>query len=65
MWNIAEKRSERTWEFMIPPGASGGGNDLEDSLFTERRPGVTCLAWRADGLLFAVVSHLLRGQLSQ
>ncbi|SCV67903.1 BQ2448_5514 [Microbotryum intermedium] len=34
---------------VIPPGAVGGGNDTEDTIFSERRPPVTCLAWRPDG----------------
>lgn len=54
LWNIAEQRTERNFEFVIPPGAPGGGNDREDTIFAERRPAVTCLAWRPDGLLFAV-----------
>lgn len=53
LWNLATKQTERTWEFVIPPGAPGGGNDTEQTLFSERRPAVTCLAWRPDGLLFA------------
>ncbi|GAA6002391.1 uncharacterized protein JCM10292_006635 [Rhodotorula paludigena] len=53
LWNLATKQCERNWEFVLPPGAPGGGNDTEESLFMERRPPVTCLAWRPDGLLFA------------
>ncbi|GAA6012247.1 hypothetical protein JCM8202_003257 [Rhodotorula sphaerocarpa] len=54
LWNLATKQVERTWEFVLPPGAPGGGNDAnQESLFAERRPAVTCLAWRPDGLLFA------------
>lgn len=53
---MATKQSERTWEFVLPPGAPGGGNDTEATLFAERRPAVTCLAWRPDGLLF-VAGH--------
>jgi syntaxin-binding protein 5 len=49
MWNIAQRRTERTWEFVLPPGAPGSGNDEEDLLFTERRLSVSCLAWRPDG----------------
>ncbi|GAA5976856.1 hypothetical protein JCM10908_005652 [Rhodotorula pacifica] len=56
LWNLATKESERTWEFVLPPGAPGGGNDTEETLFAERRPAVTCLAWRPDGLLF-VAGH--------
>ncbi|KAM0753508.1 hypothetical protein T439DRAFT_377696 [Meredithblackwellia eburnea MCA 4105] len=54
LWNIAQQCAERNWDFVVPPGAPGGGNDPEDLIFAERRPGVTCLAWRPDGLLFAV-----------
>ncbi|KAL8291471.1 hypothetical protein RQP46_002449 [Phenoliferia psychrophenolica] len=54
LWNIASRHAERNWEFVVPPGASGGGNDPEELLFSERRSGVTCLAWRPDGLMFAV-----------
>ena len=53
LWNLATKQSERSWEFVLPPGAPGGGNDTDETLFAERRPAVTCLAWRPDGLLFA------------
>ncbi|KDE03147.1 hypothetical protein MVLG_06342 [Microbotryum lychnidis-dioicae p1A1 Lamole] len=53
LYNLAQKSIERNWEFVIPPGAVGGGNDTEDTIFTERRPPVTCLAWRPDGLMFA------------
>ncbi|KAM0788575.1 hypothetical protein ACM66B_001699 [Microbotryomycetes sp. NB124-2] len=53
LWNIAEQKAERNWEFVLPPGAPGGGNDGEDTIFNERRPPVTCVAWRPDGLVFA------------
>ncbi|KAK4050912.1 Lethal(2) giant larvae sro7 [Microbotryomycetes sp. JL221] len=53
LWNIAEQRAERNWEFVLPPGAPGGGNDGEDTIFNERRPSITCVAWRPDGLVFA------------
>ncbi|KAI5475669.1 WD40 containing SNARE-dependent exocytosis protein [Pseudohyphozyma bogoriensis] len=53
LWNIAEKKTERNFEFVITPGAPGGGNDPEDTIWNERRPPVTCLAWRPDGLMFA------------
>lgn len=52
LWNIANRQAERNWEFVVPPGAPGGGNDPEELLFAERRPGVTCLAWRPDGATF-------------
>ncbi|BGP46843.1 Lethal(2) giant larvae sro7 [Rhodotorula kratochvilovae] len=53
LWNLATRTVERNYEFVVPPGAPGGGNDTEENLFTERRSPVTCLAWRPDGLLFA------------
>ncbi|BGO90368.1 hypothetical protein NBRC10512_001797 [Rhodotorula toruloides] len=53
LWNIATRQADRTWEFVLPPGAAGGGNDTEETIFMERRPAVTCLAWRPDGLVFA------------
>ena len=53
LWNLASRSVERTYEFVVPPGAPGGGNDSEDDLFTERRSPVTCLAWRPDGMVFA------------
>ncbi|KAK4053522.1 Lethal(2) giant larvae sro7 [Microbotryomycetes sp. JL201] len=53
LWNIAEQRAEKNWEFVLPPGAPGGGNDTEDTIFNERRPPVTCVAWRPDGIVFA------------
>ncbi|GEM06712.1 WD40 containing SNARE-dependent exocytosis protein [Rhodotorula toruloides] len=53
LWNIATRQADRTWEFVLPPGAAGGGNDTEETIFVERRPAVTCLAWRPDGVVFA------------
>ncbi|GAA6001980.1 hypothetical protein JCM10207_003022 [Rhodosporidiobolus poonsookiae] len=53
LYNLASRQVERNWEFVVPPGAPGGGNDTQDELFMERRSPVTCLAWRPDGLLFA------------
>ncbi|GAA6050920.1 hypothetical protein JCM3770_002538 [Rhodotorula araucariae] len=53
LWNLATRTAERNYEFVLPPGAPAGGNDTEEGLFTERRPPVTCLAWRPDGLVFA------------
>ncbi|GAA5869181.1 hypothetical protein JCM16303_000383 [Sporobolomyces ruberrimus] len=53
LWNLATQTCERNFDFVVPPGAPGGGNDVEEALFMERRPPVTCLAWRPDGLLFA------------
>ncbi|GAA5990640.1 hypothetical protein JCM5350_001338 [Sporobolomyces pararoseus] len=53
LWNLASQTCERNFDFVVPPGAPGGGNDADEALFMERRPPVTCLAWRPDGLLFA------------
>ncbi|GAA5967332.1 hypothetical protein JCM11641_000514 [Rhodosporidiobolus odoratus] len=53
LYNLATRAVERNWEFVLPPGAPGGGNDTQEALFAERRPAATCLAWRPDGLLFA------------
>lgn len=53
-WNFADKAPLKHWELVVPPGAPGGGNDPDESLFQERRLKPTCLAWRADGLVFAV-----------
>jgi len=49
LWNLATQVCERNFDFVVPPGAPGGGNDVEEALFTERRPPVTCLAFRPDG----------------
>ncbi|GAA5898928.1 uncharacterized protein JCM6883_003474 [Sporobolomyces salmoneus] len=53
LWNLATQTCERNFDFVVPPGAPGGGNDADEALFMERRPPVTCLAWRPDGLIFA------------
>ncbi|GAA5828420.1 hypothetical protein JCM11251_006237 [Rhodosporidiobolus azoricus] len=53
LYNLATKQTERNWEFVLPPGAPGGGNDVGEQVFMERRSPVTCLAWRPDGLVFA------------
>ncbi|GAA6059605.1 hypothetical protein JCM10212_005104 [Sporobolomyces blumeae] len=53
LWNLATRQCENNFEFVVPPGAPGGGNDRDEVLFMERRPPVTCLAWRPDGLVFA------------
>lgn len=44
----------KTFELTLPPGAPGGGSYLDDALWTERRPSVTSITWRPDGLVFAV-----------
>lgn len=51
LWNLATQTCERNFEFVVPPGAPGGGNDAEEALFMERRPPVTCLAWCPNGTL--------------
>lgn len=69
-WNIQKGMMEKTFEMTLPPGAPGGGSyqdadgvsvpllDLlvltRQSLWTERTPSVSCIAWRPDGLVFAV-----------
>ncbi|GAA5939650.1 uncharacterized protein JCM15063_005244 [Sporobolomyces koalae] len=53
LWNLASRVCERNFDFVVPPGAPGGGNDVDEALFMERRPPVTCLAWRPDGMIFA------------
>jgi WD40 repeat protein len=54
LWNFKDRRIEKAFELCFPPGAPGGSSNKGDALFSERRPQVTCLAWRPDGLLFAV-----------
>lgn len=54
LWNWHKKTVERTFDLLLPPGAVGGSDEQDPDLFTDRRPGVTCLAWRADGLVFCV-----------
>ncbi|GAA5943126.1 hypothetical protein JCM10213_006219 [Rhodosporidiobolus nylandii] len=53
LWNLATRQVERNWEFVLPPGAPGGGTYTQEELFMERRSAVTCVAWRPDGLVFA------------
>lgn len=59
LWNLATQTCERNFDFVVPPGAPGGGNDADEALFMERRPPVTCLAWRPDGEHLASFSFLL------
>lgn len=49
LWDIKAQSLVRTYELVILPGAPGGGTTSDELTFSERRPGVTCLAWRADG----------------
>ncbi|OCF31242.1 hypothetical protein I316_07027 [Kwoniella heveanensis BCC8398] len=55
-WDIRNNAIAKTFEMTLPPGAPGGGSyqDADGSLWTERTPSVTCIAWRPDGLVFAV-----------
>ncbi|WVR08305.1 hypothetical protein IAU60_005358 [Kwoniella sp. DSM 27419] len=55
-WNMQQKAVDKTFEMTLPPGAPGGGSyqDADHSLWTERTPSVTTIAWRPDGLVFAV-----------
>lgn len=54
LWHIAERVALRHWELVCPPGAPGSGNDPDEILFEERRLKPSCIAWRPDGLAFAV-----------
>lgn len=53
LYNITEKHTIRTYEYIILPGAPGGHDDQTEGAFLERRPMCTCLAWRPDGRMFA------------
>ena len=53
LWNIVDRQCERSWEFVLPPGAPGGTGSAVSNLFTERRPAVTCLSIRPDGTSLA------------
>ncbi|WWD20056.1 hypothetical protein CI109_104529 [Kwoniella shandongensis] len=57
-WDIQKNEVAKTFEMTLPPGAPGGGSyqDADGSLWTERTPSVTSIAWRPDGLVF-VVGH--------
>ncbi|KAL7424902.1 Lethal(2) giant larvae sro7 [Cryptotrichosporon argae] len=55
-WDFQKAAAVKTYEMTLPPGAPGGGTyqDADGSLWTERTPSVTSIAWRPDGLVFAV-----------
>ncbi|WRT69409.1 uncharacterized protein IL334_006395 [Kwoniella shivajii] len=55
-WDMQKNVVAKTFEMTLPPGAPGGGSyqDADGSLWTERTPSVTSIAWRPDGLVFAV-----------
>ncbi|OCF77713.1 hypothetical protein I204_01711 [Kwoniella mangroviensis CBS 8886] len=55
-WDMQKNEVAKTFEMTLPPGAPGGGSyqDADGSLWTERTPSVTSIAWRPDGLVFAV-----------
>lgn len=53
LYNITERHTIRTYEYIILPGAPGGHDDQTEGAFLERRPMCTCLAWRPDGRMFA------------
>lgn len=54
LWNFSKKAVERTYDLLLPPGAVGGSDEQDPNLFSDRRPNVTCLAWRPDALVFCV-----------
>ncbi|GAA98621.1 uncharacterized protein L969DRAFT_103974 [Mixia osmundae IAM 14324] len=54
LYDIRAREVRSTFDLIIPPGALGGGGDSGERLFTERRPAVTCIAFRHDGLVLAV-----------
>lgn len=51
LYSIREAEIEQTYTVLIPPGATGGGNDAD--MMVERRPNITCIAMRPDGLVLA------------
>ncbi|KAA1127282.1 hypothetical protein PGTUg99_033946 [Puccinia graminis f. sp. tritici] len=54
LYNLKQEHVVRTFELIIPPGAIGGNSDPNDpSVFEERRPNVTCICFRPDGLILA------------
>ncbi|KAK9900591.1 hypothetical protein P389DRAFT_192855 [Cystobasidium minutum MCA 4210] len=53
LYDITQRHNIRTYEYIVLPGAPGGHDDQTEGAFLERRPMCTCLAWRADGRMFA------------
>lgn len=52
LWDWSNKRAAATYDLLLPPGAVGGSDEHDPNLFSDRRPSVTCLSWRPDGLVF-------------
>ncbi|KAH9824223.1 hypothetical protein DFH28DRAFT_1118027 [Melampsora americana] len=58
LYDLKQQSVIRSYELVIPPGAIGSTRHSNSSLiFEERRPSVTCLAFRPDGEMF-VSGHL-------
>lgn len=53
LYDITERHTIRTYEYIVLPGAPGGHDDQTEGAFLERRPMCSCLAWRPDGRMFA------------
>lgn len=53
LYSLLSRTPLRSFELVFPPGAAGGSLADPSTLFEERRPNVTCLSWRPDGLVFA------------
>ncbi|BEI88387.1 uncharacterized protein CcaverHIS019_0111050 [Cutaneotrichosporon cavernicola] len=53
-YDFQKGETAKTFELTLPPGAPGGGSYHDDALWSERRPAVTSITWRPDGLVFAV-----------
>ncbi|EGG11524.1 uncharacterized protein MELLADRAFT_91096 [Melampsora larici-populina 98AG31] len=58
LYDLKQQSAIRSYELVIPPGAIGSTRNSNSPLiFEERRPSVTCLAFRPDGEMF-VSGHL-------
>lgn len=58
LYDLKQQSVIRSYELVIPPGAIGSTRNSNSPLiFEERRPSVTCLAFRPDGEMF-VSGHL-------
>ncbi|GAC99090.1 WD40 containing SNARE-dependent exocytosis protein [Pseudozyma hubeiensis SY62] len=51
--DIRERAVLKTFQLRLLPGALGAGGNA-DSVWTERAPPATCIAWRPDGEVFAM-----------